>query len=256
MPTEPADADGKVGVFGYGVRVDASRGFDGFLAPSTQRAGDHGDAVEQIESALLHILAGDVLESLPTGQPERTVADFHVAGDRAYFFVGEMAQELADGVGLDFGVGVDGDDDFRFCFAERAGERRGLPAVYLVKDGHPWVLPKISVQQFAGAVARPIVDDDDVQILQIRSEHGFHGLHDHRFFIVSWNQHGNAGRRVGHDQVIGPQFFDEAENADNQGSPADHHDAHDENVGHAEAEPLPYPEHKLLFETIESLYVL
>src|SRR5438445_3247571 len=82
MPAEAAYGDGEVGIFGYGVRGDSSGGFDGFSAPGTQCAGDYGDAVEQVEGALFHVLAGDVLERLPAREPARAVADFDIAGDR------------------------------------------------------------------------------------------------------------------------------------------------------------------------------
>src|SRR5580704_6272199 len=80
--------------------------------PRAERAGNNGNAIQQIKSALLHVLAGDVFERLPTREPARTIADFDVAGDRAKLRIGEVAHELADCGGFDFGVRVDGDDDF------------------------------------------------------------------------------------------------------------------------------------------------
>ncbi len=87
VPAEAADSDGEVGVFGHGVCGDAASVFDGFFAPRAQSAGDDGDAVKQIEGTLLHILAGDVFESLPAGEPAGAVADFYVASYGAHFFV-------------------------------------------------------------------------------------------------------------------------------------------------------------------------
>ena len=57
---------------------------DGFGAPGAQRAGNHGNAVEQIEGALFQVLAGDVFERLPAGEPAVAIADFDVAGDGAH----------------------------------------------------------------------------------------------------------------------------------------------------------------------------
>src|SRR5579859_3630183 len=78
VPAEATNGDGEVGVFGDGVRGDSSGGFDGFCAPGAQRAGNYGDAVEQIEGAFFHVLAGDVFEGLPAGEPARAVAHFYV----------------------------------------------------------------------------------------------------------------------------------------------------------------------------------
>ena len=111
-PAQAANPDGQVGVFRHGIRGDAARGFDGLFAPCAQRAGDNRDAIQKIEGALLHILAGDVFERLPAREPARAIADFDVAGDSANGWIGKMAQQFADGVRLDFGIGVDGDDDF------------------------------------------------------------------------------------------------------------------------------------------------
>ena len=60
-------------------------------APCPERAGHHGDAIEQIESALLHVLAGDVLKSLPARKPSAAIADLDVTGHRADLRIGEMA---------------------------------------------------------------------------------------------------------------------------------------------------------------------
>src|SRR5579871_2422888 len=68
-PAEAADRDGEVSVFGDRVRCDAAGGRDRFLAPSAERARHNGDAIQQIEGALLHVLAGDVFERLPACEP-------------------------------------------------------------------------------------------------------------------------------------------------------------------------------------------
>src|ERR1700674_1522246 len=82
-PTQAADSDGQIGVFGDGVRSDAASGFNGFFAPRTKRSGHNGNAIQQVKRALLHVLAGDVLKRLPAREPARAVADLYVAGDRA-----------------------------------------------------------------------------------------------------------------------------------------------------------------------------
>src|SRR5258708_3106360 len=133
-PTETADGDGQVGVLGNRVRGDAARGIDGLFAPGTERAGHNGDAIQEVEGALLHVLAGDVFERLPAREPARTVADLHVAGDGANLGIGEMANEFADRVRFDFGVGVDGHDNFGVRQGQGLIQRRRLAAIYLMND--------------------------------------------------------------------------------------------------------------------------
>src|SRR5258708_39518195 len=77
-PTEAADSNGQIGVFGHGGRSDAARGFNGFLAPRTERSGHNGNAIQQVKGALLHVLAGDTIESLPAPQSACTGAGLHV----------------------------------------------------------------------------------------------------------------------------------------------------------------------------------
>ena len=179
-PAEAADRDGEVGVFGDGVGGDAAGGGDGFFAPSAERAGNDRDAIQKIERALLHILAGDVFERLPAREPARAIADFHVAGDGAEFGIGEVAHEFADGVGLDFGVGVDGDDDFGVGFGHRVAERSGFAAIDLMNDADARFCAEVRVEKFAGAIGGAVVNDDDMEIWRVGGEDRGNSLHDRR----------------------------------------------------------------------------
>src|SRR6266567_8835771 len=95
-PPEAADSDSQIGVFGHGVRSDATGGFNGFLAPSPERAWDDCDAVQKVKRALFHVLAGDVFERLPACEPARAIAHLDVAGYRAKLGIGKMAKQFAD----------------------------------------------------------------------------------------------------------------------------------------------------------------
>src|SRR4029077_17928914 len=119
-PAKAADRDGEVRILGDSVGGDAAGCFDRFFAPRTERPRNYRNAVQQIESALFHVLAGDVFEGLPAGEPAGTVADFHVTGYGGQTGIGEVAHEFADRIGLDFGVGVDGDEKFGIGFGHRA----------------------------------------------------------------------------------------------------------------------------------------
>src|SRR5580692_2771757 len=130
-PAEAANSNGEVRVFRDGIRGDATRGLNGLFSPCAKRAGDDRDAIQKIERALLHILAGDVFERLPAREPTRAIADFDIAGDCANGGIGKMAEKFADGVRLDFGVGVDGDDDFGGGFRQRAVQGSRFAAIDL-----------------------------------------------------------------------------------------------------------------------------
>src|SRR5262249_5231366 len=115
-PAGTANGDGEIGVFGNGVSSDASDRLDNGLSPSTESTGDDGDAIEKIERSLLHVLAGDVLKSLPASEPAATVADFDVTGDRGNFGIRKVTNELGDRVRFNLRVRIDGDNDFALRF--------------------------------------------------------------------------------------------------------------------------------------------
>src|SRR5260370_7655283 len=64
-PTEAADSNGQIGVFGDGVRSDAARAFNGFLAPRTNPSGHTGNPIQHLNATLPHVLPGAVLHILP-----------------------------------------------------------------------------------------------------------------------------------------------------------------------------------------------
>src|ERR1700751_3309728 len=148
-----------------------------------------------------------------------------------------MTHEFADGVGLDFGVGVDGDDDFGVRFGHGVAQRGGLSAIDLVNDVDAGILAEILIEEITGAVNRAVVDDDDAQIPQVGSEDGGYRLHDDAFFVVRGNQHSDGGGRIRHNVVVGPQFFDQRKNSDDQRAPAHQHNAKDKDRSDAGAQP-------------------
>ena len=115
--------------------VVAAAGFDGRGAPGADGSGDDHDDVEEVEGAALEVLAGDVLEGLPAGPEVDAVADLGVAGDGADLGVGEVADEVGDGVVGDDAVGVDADVDLFVDVLEGEVEGVGLAAVGLGEDG-------------------------------------------------------------------------------------------------------------------------
>src|SRR6266436_260078 len=253
-PAEAADGDGQIGVFGDGVRRDATRGFDGLLAPSAQRAGYDGNAIQQVEGALLHVLAGDVLQRLPARKPARAVADLDVAGDGANLGIGEMANELADGVRFDFRVRVDGHHNVGVRQGHGKIQSRRFSAIHLMNDANARLGREILVQQLARSIRGAVIDNDDAQILKSGEQDGLDGLLDDTLFIVRGNQHRHARRRVGHHGMIGAKLFDQRQQSNNHGALADHHNAEEEDDADEEPGPLKQREDKSIGAGFKALF--
>ena len=207
-PAKAADGDGQIGVFRDSVRRNASRGFDGLLAPGAERARYDRNAIQQVESAFLHVLAGDVLQRLPAREPARTVADLDVASDGANLGIGKMANEFADGVRFDFGVGVDGHNIIGVRQGHGKIQSRRFSAIHLMNEANARLAREILVQQLARSIRGAVIDDDDAQILQVGDQDGLDGLYDDALFIVRGDQHGHARRRIRHHGMVRPKFFD------------------------------------------------
>src|SRR5260370_28277489 len=151
-PAETADSNGQIGVFGDGVRGDATRGFDGFCAPGTERSRHNRNAIQQVKRAFLNVLAGDVLERLPAGEPARAVADLHVARDGANLRIRKVTDQFADGIRFDFRVRVDGYHNFGVRQGHGMIQRRRFSAIYLMNDADARLMRKVRIQQRARVV--------------------------------------------------------------------------------------------------------
>ena len=100
-------------------------------APGTCRAGDHWNAIQQIECALFQVLTGDVFESLPACEPLVAVHYFYISRNRPYFRVREMPNQARNCFGVHNRIGIDGDNNFTRRFRERVVERRRLSTIWL-----------------------------------------------------------------------------------------------------------------------------
>jgi hypothetical protein len=197
---------GQIGVLGDGVDGVAAGGLDRGGAPGADGSGNHGDDVETIQSAALEVLAGDVFEGLPAGPEIDAVAHLGVAGHGADQRILEVGNQLADGVGGDDGVGVDADVDLFGEPVEGVVERGGLAAVGLGEHLHAarGDLGGVSLAgHLGGAVARAVVDDDDVEVGVVGVEHRADGADDDLFLVVGGNQHGHAGVEAGRGRAWG-----------------------------------------------------
>ncbi len=77
-----------------------------------------------------------------------------------------------------------------------------------------------------------------MEVLQIGKKDGGDGLLDDTFFIMGGNQHGHARGRVGHFGMVGAKLFDQGEQPDDRGTPADQNDAENEDHSNEETKPL------------------
>ena len=115
--------------------VVAAAGLDRSGTPCADCTGDDHDDVEEVEGAALEVLARDVFERLPAGPEVDAVADLGVAGYGADLRIGEVRDEVRDGIVRDDGVGVDADVDLLVDALERVVQRVGFASVRLGQDG-------------------------------------------------------------------------------------------------------------------------
>src|SRR4029077_5704389 len=69
LPAIAADGERQVGIFSNRVAGEAAVAAKQVGAPRADGAGNNGDAIQQVKSALFKVLAGDVFERLPAGEP-------------------------------------------------------------------------------------------------------------------------------------------------------------------------------------------
>src|SRR5487761_462597 len=238
FPAVAANGEGEVSVFGDGVSRKAAARAHGFGAPGADGAGNHGNAIQQIESALFEILAGDVFQGLPAREPAIAIHDFNVAGDGSHAGAGEMADESRNGVGVDDGVGVNGDDDFARGFGKSMIERGGFSVVQLANEADAGIAAEGFEDAVAGLVNGAIVNDDDFELGVTRSERGTNRVHDDSLFVIGGNEHADHGLIVGMIFRRGAKLFGESEKADEKGASADKRDAGDENKGDGQTQPV------------------
>jgi len=140
-----------------------------------------------------------------------------------------VADQFADGVRLDFGVCVDGYDNFRFRLGHGEIQSRRFSTIHLVDDAYARFMRKVCIKEFTGFVRGAVIHDDDAQVLQVREKNRRDRLHDDVFFIVRGDQDGDARRRIRHDGMVRAQFFDESEQTYDYSAAADEDDAENEN---------------------------
>ena len=165
-----------------------------------------------------------------------------------------MANEFANGVRFDFRVGVDGHHNIGVRQRHGKIQRRRFSAIHLMDNANARLAREILVQQLARSIRRAVIHDDDAQLLQIGQKDGLDGLHDYALLIMRGDQHGDARRRIRHHGMVRPKFFDQCEQSDNHGAPADHHNAEKEDNADEEPRPLKQGEDESVGTSLEALF--
>ena len=161
VPSGAADGDRDVGVLGERGAREAARVEQRLAAERADRARHGRHAAQHVVEAAVEVEAHHVLDVLPAAQKAAPVADLRVAGHGADALVAERLHQLLQRARLEDRVGVDGHDHVVVCGAEPRVERGRLTAVRLAQHAHRRVDPFNDV---AGAVSRPVVDDDHLEV--------------------------------------------------------------------------------------------
>src|ERR1700731_4685997 len=122
-----------------------------------------------------------------------------------------------------------------------------------MNDVHARVGTEILIEQLAGAVHRPVIDHNDLQIFCVGSQDGRNGLHDYVFFVMSGNQNGHVWWRIRHQVMIWAKFFYQRENADDHCAATYQNYSYNEDGGETYAEPAIQTENKSIRARFETL---
>ena len=109
------------------------------------------------------------------------------------------------------------------------------------------------VQQGSGIVGGAVVYDDGMHLRIVRSKNRRDRLHDDAFFVVRRNQHCDLRRRIGRHGTVRAKFFDQRENADDDGAPTDQNNANDKNRGDTQPEPVIHAKDEAVGASLEPL---
>jgi len=138
-----------------------------------------------------------------------------------------VGNELGDGIGRDYGIGIDANVDLLRDALEGVVEGGGLALIVLGEhlQAASGDIPRVSGGgHFSGAVARTVVDDNDAQVFVVGVEHGADGAHDDGFFVIGGDENGDAGIEAGLGLAVGTaQAIDDGEEADDDEARAHEH---------------------------------
>src|SRR5258708_7830009 len=90
-PACPANLPGKIRILGESIRRVAAHLIDGRSPPRSNRSRNHRNAIQQVISSTVEVLAGDIFQRLPAGQDVMGIPNMNAAGDRTDLRLMEVA---------------------------------------------------------------------------------------------------------------------------------------------------------------------
>ena len=137
-------------------------------------------------------MARDIFQGLPASPQIHAVADLRIPGHRAHLGVEKVRNQSRDRVSSDHGVGIDADEYFLVTqMLEPEVKRLSLAEIGLGQNQHAirGSLRENSIaRDFQSPVARPIVNDDHMQLRIVRAQSGTNGPLNYFLFVICRNQ--------------------------------------------------------------------
>ena len=196
-PAALAQLDGRILVLGQRVVREAPRLEDRAATPRADGARYHRDAVQQVEGAPVHVLAGHVLQRLPSRDEVEPVADLRVAGHGADGRIAQRCHQFGDGLRLEHRVGIEADDDLACRAFDAVIQCTGLAAVLLHEHAHARVVTECGACDRPRAIGRSVVDHHHIQRAgEPLREQAVNGLLDDRGFVECRHDDGDVWREV------------------------------------------------------------
>lgn len=126
---------------------------------------------------------------LPPAQQARAVAHLGVAADGTDAGVTQRLHQVPDGVGLEDGVAVEHHEDVVAGLLPPDGKGSRLPPVRLAYQPDVWQ-PE-GLDEVAGPVGGPVVEDDDLELGVVARDQGVFRTLDNNRFVVGGYQDGD-----------------------------------------------------------------
>ena len=88
-------------------------------------------------------------------------------------------------------IGIQGDHDLTFCITQTEIQGAGFAGVRFGEEPHQRLFPKLFTNDFAGAIVRAVVHDDNLKVIVIGVQQAANRSFDHPLFVVSRHDDGD-----------------------------------------------------------------
>src|SRR5215471_8118629 len=162
--TQLPDSHRKVSVLRQRQIIETSDPFDKLATPCSNGTGDNCHTIQQIESATIEILAGDVFERLPSSQKVDTIANLRVAGDRTDLRICKMSNELTHSVASKQSIGIKRNYYFGKCMPDAVVQRIRFAGIGFCEHPDARLTGKRVDAFLICAISRTVIDNHDFEI--------------------------------------------------------------------------------------------